>query len=90
MSDQSKLRTAEDVLRDPRPGDAVKLTYGRVWTVVDRDPCPGVNGGAWLTLVMKEPPVRKRDKRWAMPLGWWRRDFTDAEVLHVAKEGGEE
>ncbi len=82
MSDQPKLRTAEDALRDPRPGDDFKKKTARVKVV---------------TFTPNGCHLEMRGRMCDLPLwAWhddnvkkWREWSMDAEVLHVAQEGGE-
>lgn len=76
------MRTAEDALKDPRPGDVVRVG--------------GRYGGTYLDVTETDLPFR--DLRYFTSdgrevhtsLAHWHSLTSDAEVLHVAQEGGGE
>lgn len=81
---EKRRRTAEDALKDPRPGDVFRVRKG-ITKFITADKCrfgykyegPGSDA----------PPMPQWDEDWRGP---WRKYAADAEVLHVAHEGGEE
>lgn len=84
MSDQPKMRTAEDALRDPRPGDRWR-DDGGVPLFVSATGNDATTGRR--VVVYRSPPDHWEH---VVLMKSFKRRIRNAEVLHVAQEGGGE
>ena len=87
MSEQPKMRTAEDALKDPRPGDEVAGPVIKLRVVMMESNVAGLVA-VTAAIAHREKAFDERFTRRFTRDQWQAFMTKNAEVLHVAQEGG--